>query len=72
MPGLDADCVLRWLLDDIPEQTARVEVLLRDGRQFEVPDTLGLARPAGERSRLSGNQPPEYIASYPRIFMSRS
>ena len=57
MPSLDTNCLLRLVLMDVPEQTARVEGLLADGRVFCVADETvletifvlerhaGLARP---------------------------
>ena len=38
MPSLDTNCILRWLLDDIPEQTALVSALLNSGESFIVAD----------------------------------
>lgn len=38
MPSLDTDCLLRWLLDDIPAQTARVDALLAVHPRLTVPD----------------------------------
>ena len=38
MPSLDTNCLLRWLLDDIPEQTMLVNSLLNSGESFAVAD----------------------------------
>ncbi|MDR2922738.1 MAG: hypothetical protein LBU85_05290 [Treponema sp.] len=38
MPSLDTNCLLRWLLDDIPEQTALVTALVDSGENFTVAD----------------------------------
>lgn len=39
MPSLDTNCLLRWLLDDIPEQTALVTALVNSGVKITVADT---------------------------------
>ena len=38
MPSLDTNCLLRWLLDDIPEQAALVSSLVNSGESFAVAD----------------------------------
>ena len=38
MPSLDTNCLLRWLLDDVPEQTALVTALINSGESFAVAD----------------------------------
>ena len=38
MPSLDANCLLRWLLDDIPEQTVQVTALVNSGESVYVAD----------------------------------
>jgi len=38
MPSLDTNCLLRWLLDDIPEQAAMVASLFNSGENFAVAD----------------------------------
>jgi len=38
MPSLDTNCLLRWLLDDIPEQTALVTALVNSGEGVAVAD----------------------------------
>ena len=38
MPSLDTNCLLRWLLDDVPEQTARVDELLAAHPRVAVSD----------------------------------
>jgi len=38
MPSLDTNCILRWLLDDIPEQTALVTALVNSGESLVVAD----------------------------------
>lgn len=40
MPSLDTNCLLRWLLADIPHQGKQIENLLRDGRSFDVADEV--------------------------------
>ncbi|MDR0849711.1 MAG: PIN domain-containing protein [Propionibacteriaceae bacterium] len=42
MPSLDTNCLLRWLLADIPDQAEQVEQLLHDGRSFDVADEVVL------------------------------
>ena len=39
MPSLDTNCLLRWLLGDIPEQKALVTALIDSGDSFSVADT---------------------------------
>jgi len=38
MPSLDTNCLLRWLLDDIPEQATLVNSLINSGENFAVAD----------------------------------
>ena len=38
MPSLDTNCLLRWLLDDIPEQSAAITNLIDSGEGFTVAD----------------------------------
>ena len=38
MPSLDANCILRWLLDDVPEQTILVTNLINSEENFAVAD----------------------------------
>lgn len=38
MASVDTNVILRWLLDDVPEQTARAEALLTSGPRFTVDD----------------------------------
>jgi predicted nucleic-acid-binding protein len=38
MPSLDTNCLLRWLLGDIPEQTALVTALINSGGNFAIAD----------------------------------
>lgn len=38
VPSLDANLVLKWLLDDVPEQAAAVERLLTGGTQCRLAD----------------------------------
>ena len=38
MPSLDTNCLLRWLLCDIPEQTALVTALVNSGESVVVAD----------------------------------
>ena len=38
MPSLDTNCLLRWLLGDIPEQTALVTAVVNSGESVAVAD----------------------------------
>ncbi|HWL60045.1 MAG TPA: PIN domain-containing protein [Microbacteriaceae bacterium] len=38
MPTLDTNVLLRWLLDDIAEQTAAADALIASGARCTVPD----------------------------------
>lgn len=38
MPSLDTNALLRWLIADVPAQTARVDALLTTGERFAVHD----------------------------------
>lgn len=38
MPSIDTNVALRWLLDDVPEQTERATALLRSGTRFSIDD----------------------------------
>lgn len=38
MPCLDANLLLRWLLDDVPKQSAAVDRLLNSGESCRLPD----------------------------------
>ena len=38
MPSLDTNCLLRWLLGDLPEQTALVNALVTSGEDIAVAD----------------------------------
>lgn len=38
MPSLDTNVLLRWLLDDVPEQTAAADELMSSGARLTVPD----------------------------------
>jgi predicted nucleic-acid-binding protein len=38
MPSLDTNCLLRWLLGDVPEQTDLVTALINTGGKFAVAD----------------------------------
>lgn len=38
MPTIDANILLRWLLDDVPSQTAAAEKLLTGSGKYAVPD----------------------------------
>ena len=40
MPSLDTNCLLRWLLGDIPEQTALVTDLINSGKDVAVADAV--------------------------------
>jgi len=38
--SLDTNCVLRWFLDDVPDQRTRVEALLASGEAMTVDDAV--------------------------------
>ena len=38
IPSLDTNCLLRWLLDDVPEQTKLVSALINSGEGAAVAD----------------------------------
>ena len=38
MPSLDTNCLLRWLLNDLPEHTSLVTALVDSGESFAVAD----------------------------------
>lgn len=38
MPTLDADLILRWLLDDVPAQTKAVDLLFAQSAELVAPD----------------------------------
>ena len=38
MQSLDTNCLLRWLLDDMPKQTALVSALFSSGKSLAVAD----------------------------------
>jgi len=38
MPSLDTNCLLRWLLGDIPEQTALITTFINSGKNVAVAD----------------------------------
>jgi predicted nucleic-acid-binding protein len=38
MPSLDTNCLLRWLLNDTPDQTALVTDLINSGGNFAIAD----------------------------------
>jgi len=40
MPSLDTNCLLRWLLNDIPEQATLVTALVNSGESFAVADAV--------------------------------
>ena len=40
MPSLDTNCILRWLLGDVPEQTAIISELLNSEESFAVADAV--------------------------------
>lgn len=40
MPSLDTNIVLRWLLDDVEEQTAAADALLAGPERCDVPDVV--------------------------------
>ena len=38
MPSLDTNCLLRWLLGDVPEQTAIISDIINSGENLTVAD----------------------------------
>ena len=40
MPSLDTNCLLRWLLNDIPEQASLVTELINSGDNLAVADAV--------------------------------
>ena len=40
MLTLDANVLLRWLLNDVPDQAAAAEALLSQAERFVVPDVV--------------------------------
>lgn len=38
MPSVDTNVLLRWLLDDVPDEAARVDRLFASGGRFRVDD----------------------------------
>jgi len=38
MPSLDTNCLLRWLLDDVPEQTAVITAVINSEKNLTVAD----------------------------------
>jgi predicted nucleic-acid-binding protein len=38
MPSLDTNCLLRWLLGDVPEQASLVASLIDSGEKFAIAD----------------------------------
>lgn len=38
MPSLDTNVLLRWLIQDVPDQAAMVDELMAKGRRFRVDD----------------------------------
>jgi len=38
MPSIDTNCVLRWLLDDVPEQTKLITALIDSGESIVLSD----------------------------------
>jgi len=40
MAGLDTNCVLRWLLGDVPEHTALVTNLINSDEDFAIEDAV--------------------------------
>jgi len=38
MPSLDTNCLLRWLLDDVPEQTKLITELINSNESFAIAD----------------------------------
>jgi predicted nucleic-acid-binding protein len=40
MQSLDTNCILRWLLDDIPEHTSLITTLINSDKSFSVADAV--------------------------------
>jgi predicted nucleic-acid-binding protein len=40
LASLDTNCLLRWILGDIPEQAALMNDLISSGKNFTVPDAV--------------------------------
>jgi len=40
MPSFDTNCILRWLLGDVPEQTALITNLINSDDSFTVADAV--------------------------------
>ena len=40
MASLDTNCILRWLLDDVPEHTALITALINSDKIFSVADAV--------------------------------
>ena len=40
MPSLDTNCLLPWILGDVPAQTAVMNELIASGRNFTAPDAV--------------------------------
>jgi len=38
MPSLDTNCLLRWLLDDVPEHTAIITAVINSEKNLAVAD----------------------------------
>jgi predicted nucleic-acid-binding protein len=38
MPSLDTNCLLRWLLDDVPEYTAIITAVVNSEKNLAVAD----------------------------------
>ncbi|MDR0323502.1 MAG: hypothetical protein LBI12_03525, partial [Treponema sp.] len=38
MPSLDTNCLLRWLLDDVPEQTAIITQIIDTEKNLTISD----------------------------------
>ena len=38
MPSIDSNCILRWLLDDIPEQTKLITDFINSGTSIVIAD----------------------------------
>jgi hypothetical protein len=40
LASLDTNCLLRWILGDVPEQTALVNTLISSGENLIAPDAV--------------------------------
>lgn len=70
MPTIDTNVLLRWLLDDVPAQTAVADALLSTGERVRVPElalveTVYVLERVMELSRATVAQSIEAIMGWP-------